>query len=91
MKGGLLIRYIWKQGTDSIHDIHVVNIDAVSYQTQTPDKCLETADKEKKNKYLDACLKHRRHSTPFVSLVDGLLRVESEATLKCISIRLATK
>ena len=31
-KGDLLIRALWTKGTDSIHDMHVVNTDAVSYQ-----------------------------------------------------------
>ena len=32
-KGDLLIRDLWTQGMDSIHDMHVVNIDAVSYHS----------------------------------------------------------
>ena len=57
LKGGLLIRDSWTQGTDSIHDMRVVNTDTASYQYKNPNKCLETADKEKNKKYLDACLK----------------------------------
>ena len=91
MEGDLLIIDIWKQGTDSIHNTHVVNTDTISYQTQTPDKCLETSKKENKKKYLDACLKQRQKFTPFVALVERLLRFEAEETLKCIDIRLATK
>ena len=48
-KGDLLIRDLWRQGTDSFHDMHVVNTDAVSYKSKTPDKCLETADHKEKN------------------------------------------
>ena len=29
-KGDLLLRYLWKNGTDSVHDMRVVNTDAVS-------------------------------------------------------------
>ena len=47
-KGGILIRDLWTQGTDSIHDMHVVNTDAVSYQSQNPEKCLETSEQDKK-------------------------------------------
>ena len=43
-KVGLLIQYPWTQGTDSIHDMRVVNTDAVSYQSKTLEKCLETAN-----------------------------------------------
>ena len=31
-KGDLLIRNIFTQGTDSIHNMHVINTDAISYQ-----------------------------------------------------------
>ena len=85
-KGDLLIRDLWTQGTDSIHDMHVVNADAVSYHSRTPEKFQETAECEKKKKYLNACLKERRHFTPYVASVDGLLGVEAEATLKRIAI-----
>ena len=53
-KGGLLIQDIWTQGTDSIHDMCAGNTDAVSYQSKTPEKCLETAEREKKSNYLNA-------------------------------------
>ena len=42
------------QGTDSICDMHVVNTDAPSYLSKNPEKCLETAKKEKKRNYLEA-------------------------------------
>ena len=41
--------------------------------------------------YLEDCLQQRRHFSPFVASVDGLLGVEATATLKRIAIRLATK
>ena len=87
----LLIRDLWAQGDDSIHDTRVVNTDAVSYQYKTPKKCLDTSEWEKKKKYLHACLNERWHFTPFVASVYGLLGVEAEATLKCIASRLTTK
>ena len=53
---GLLILDLWTQGTGSIHDMRVVNTDAIYYQFKTPEKCLETDEQEKKKKYLRACL-----------------------------------
>ena len=41
--------------------------------------------------YLEACLHQRRHFSPFVASVDGLMGVEATATLKRIASRLATK
>ena len=72
-KRDLLIWDLWNQWTDSIHNMRVVNTDAVYYQSKTPEKCLETTEQEKKRKYLNACLSKRRNFTPFVALLDGLL------------------
>ena len=36
------------QGKDSIHDMCVMNTEAISYQSKNPKKCLETAEQEKK-------------------------------------------
>ena len=41
--------------------------------------------------YLEACLQRRRHFSPFVTLVYGLLGVEAMANLKRLASRLATK
>ena len=90
-KGDLLIRYLWTQGTDSTHDMRVVNTDAVSYQSKIPENCLETANRENKRKYLNTFFNWRIHFTPFVASVDGLLGVEVGATLKRIAIRLMQK
>ena len=90
-KGGLLIRDLWMQGMDSICDMRVVNTDSVFYQSKTPEKCLETYEREEKKKYLRACLNERRDFIPSVASVYRLLRVEAEVTLKRIAIRLAQK
>ena len=37
-KGDLLIRDLWQQGTDSVHDMRVVNTDALSFARKTPEK-----------------------------------------------------
>ena len=42
LKGCLLIRDLWVQGTNSINNMHVMNTDATSYQSKTPNKFLET-------------------------------------------------
>ena len=78
-------------GSDIIHNICVLNTDAVYYQSQTSKKCLETADHEKKKKHLHVCLNERRHFTPFVASADGLLGIEVEVTLERLSNRLTAK
>ena len=52
---------------------------------------METSEREKNRKYLNAFLNNRRHFTPFVYLVDVFLRVKAEATLKRIASRLVQK
>ena len=71
--------------------MRIMNTDTVSYHFKTPEKYLETAERKKKRKYLNACLNKCRHFTPFVVSVDGLLGVEAEVTLKRIARRLAQK
>ena len=58
-KGELLIRDLWKQGTDSVHDMCVVNTYALPYARKTPEKCLQKSERGKKKMYLEACLQQR--------------------------------
>ena len=69
-KGDIIIRDLCTQEKDSIYNMRVVNTDTTSYQAKTPDKFLETAEKEKNMKYLDACISQRWHFIPFVYSVD---------------------
>ena len=90
-KGYLLLWDLWKNGTDSVHDMHVLNIDAKSYCENSPERCLEEAERSNKKMYLEACLQQRRQFSPFVASVDGLLGVQATANLKRIASRLASK
>ena len=90
-KGDLLIRDLWSNRTDSVHYMRVVNTDAKSYWERSPEKCLEEAERGQKKMYLEACLQQRRHFSPFLASVDGLLGVEAMATLKRIASCLASK
>ena len=90
-KGYLLINELWKKGTYSVHDMHVVNIDAKSHSAKTPEKCLQEAERKNKKMHQETCLQKRQHFPPFVNSVDGLMGVEVAANLKNISRRLTTK
>jgi hypothetical protein len=59
--GDLLLRGFQAQGTSCIVDVRVTDMDAKSYIKQALAKVLETQEKEKKRKYLEPCLKSRRH------------------------------
>jgi hypothetical protein len=66
-------------------------VDAKSQQSKDPHKVLEAHEREKKKKYLEACLKQRQHFSPFLVSTDGLLGKESQTWLKKLSVLLAEK
>ena len=41
--------------------------------------------------FLEHCLQKRKHFSPFIASVDGILRVEATATLKRITSPIASK
>ena len=90
-KGDLLICDLWKNGTNSVQDMHVVNAYAKSHLAKTPEKCLQEADRAKKKMYLEAFLQLRQHFSLFIAFINGLMGVEAMAALKMIASRLATK
>ena len=90
-RGEILIQGFWARGTDCILDVRVTDTDAKSYCKRLPAKVLETHEKEKKRKYLGACLERRRHFTPFVCSVDGLLGREATIFSKRPAAKLAVK
>ena len=71
--------------------MRVVNTDYLYHRNKSPEKYLQTADRDNKKNYLEAFLRKRRHSPPFTVSVDGLLGVEAEDMLKCIASCLMTK
>ena len=89
--GDLLIRHLWQSNTDTIIDVRITDTDAKSYISRPLESVLEGQEKEKKRKYLNACLEQRRHFSPFVVSVDGMLGHEASMVLKRISQKLAQK
>ena len=73
--GDLLIRDLCKNATDSVHDMHVVNNEAKYHSGKTLEKCLKEAERENQLMYMEAFLQQRRHFSPFVASVDGMLGV----------------
>ena len=71
--------------------MRVVNTEAKYHSAKTPEKCLQDSEWVKKKIYLEACPQKRRHFSPFVTSVGGLLGVEAAATLKRIDSCLAKK
>ena len=69
----------------------VVNTDDKFHLAKPPEKCLQEVERAKKRMYLEACLQHHRHFSPFVDLVGVFLGVDVTATLNrtasCLSIK----
>jgi hypothetical protein len=90
-QGDVLICGLWACGTDCIIDVFITGVDAKSNLSKHPDKVLIAHKKEKKKKYLEACLEQRRHFTPFIVSTNGLLGKETKTLLKKILALLAEK
>ena len=71
--------------------VHICTFMSTSYCKWDPAKVLESQEKEKKRKYLEACLERRRHFTPFVCSVDGMLGREAKTFAKRLAAKLASK
>ena len=47
-RGDILIRDLWKNGTNSVHDMRIMNTDAKSHSAKTLEKCLQEAERGKR-------------------------------------------
>jgi hypothetical protein len=91
-RGDILLQGFWARGTECIVDVRVTDTDAALYRAQDPAAILKSQEKEKKRKYLAACLEQRRHFTrPFVVSTDGMMGREASTFDKRLSAKLAEK
>ena len=90
-RGDVAAHGFWERGTTAVFDIRVTDTEAPSYRRMDPHKVLKKHEKEKKDKYLDACLARRRQFTPLVFSVDGLRSRETDSACKRLSVLLANK
>jgi hypothetical protein len=68
--GNILIHVCSARGTDYIINVHLMDVDTKSQRSKDLNKVLAVHEREKKNKYLDACLEQCRYFSPFV-VVNG--------------------
>ena len=64
-RGDILLRNIWKQD-DCILDVRITYLYAPSKIHQKSEAVLPSHEREKKKKYLQACLAQRRHFSSFL-------------------------
>jgi hypothetical protein len=94
-RGDILIRGLWARGTDCIINVQIADVDAKSDRSKDSDKVSAAHERKKKKKHLGACLKQRRHFSPFLLWclsADGLLgKEEAKILLRKLSAMLAAK
>ena len=79
------VHRFWKWGTTALFDMQIVNLDTGSYLRQTSAKALGTAEKEKKDKYLQPCLERQHSFTPMVYSTDGITGTEATSAHICLA------
>jgi len=90
-RGDTIVRNLWRNGTDCVFDVRMVNLDANSYWKSDYEQVLRSAERQKKEKHLDSCRRYRRDFTPLVFSRDAILAREANAALKVIARKLSDK
>ena len=85
------VRGVWQPQATALFDVRVVDSDAPSYSSKSPQSVLKTAKREKKNKYVKACESCHASFIPLCMTVDGLLGEELQSFLNHLADRLAAK
>ena len=81
----------WANGRQCIFDVRITDTDARSYRRKDPQKVIADQEKERKDKYLNACLERRKDFTPLVYSVDGIAGKEAKGAEKRLASHLAKK
>ena len=71
--------------------MRVTDTDAATNRGMTPEKVLRRHEKEKKDKYLEACWEAQLSFTPLVYSIDGMEGAEAAAARKQLASKLAAK
>ena len=90
-RGDVLVRGLFQRGTECIIDVRVTDLDCPPQRGKDPNKVLKKPEKEKRSKYLQACLQQRRSFCPFVVSTDGVLGYEANNLIRRIADKLAKK
>ena len=85
------IRGVWQSQVDALFDVRVVDTDAPSYQSRSPQAVLRTAEVEKRRKYGAACLARRASFMHLCFSVDGLFGSEADYFLRKLADSLSVK
>ena len=87
----LCVHGVWQPQVDVLFDVRVVDTDAPSYCSHSPQAVLSSAEAEKKHKYLEACLSRHAGFTPLCFSNDGMFGIEVDFFLRRMADRLSAK
>ena len=91
LRGDIGVHGFWTKQQSTIFDVRITDTDCTSARDQDPRKILAQHEREKKKTYSKACADRRRHFTPLVFSVDGMVGVEAGAAIKRVASLLSTK
>ena len=89
--GDLAIRGVWMPQVEALFDVRIIDTDAQSYSKHSPREVIKSAEKDKKDYYVEACEARRSVFTPLCCSVDGMLGKEAEVFIKRLGDGLANK
>ena len=89
--GDVGIHGFWERGRQAVFDFRVTDTDCRSYRHKDPKQVLTDQEKEKKDKYVDACHELRKDFTPMVYSVDGIVGREAKMAEKRLACYLSKK
>uniref|UniRef100_A0A8D8W759 Reverse transcriptase domain-containing protein n=3 Tax=Cacopsylla melanoneura TaxID=428564 RepID=A0A8D8W759_9HEMI len=91
LRGDLAVRGVWEAQREALFDVRVMDTDAPSYVSRPVMSVLQSAEEEKKRKYLQACEERHATFTPLVTSVDGLFGLQMTCFVRTLVERLAER
>ena len=92
LRGDVGVHGFWKKQQSTIFDVRITDTDCTSSRDQDPRRILaQQEQRDKKKTYSVACTTQRRHFTPLVFSVDGMVGMEAQAAIKRLASLLSAK
>ena len=91
LRGDIAAHGFWSRGATAIFDVRVTDLENSSQRASTSKTVLARHEREKKAKYLELCERQRKHFTPLVFSVDGLMATECDAAIKRVASLISKK
>lgn len=91
LRGDIACHSFWSRGKECIFDVSVCDTDCKSYLGKDPERVLYGREKIKRQRYGGVCHEQRRHFTPLVYSVDGMVAEEAKRAAKRLGRLLSEK